>query len=181
VRAGDPLPLLFVGVRVRRSLYAQGPSERFSRVPGGPCLNLVRGAPVRMVDVDCSRVEAALQAGKLACPVCFQPLSPWGWGRRRALRTRDGLLSTKPQRSICYACDKTHILLPTVALLRRFDVAEAIGEALALKAAGSGHRRIAAGFGVPATTVRGWQPHVEKYFQGAFSASSSLGSCGARR
>src|SRR5713226_3239240 len=78
---GDSLPSLLVEVRVRKSLYAQGPSERFSRVPGGPCLNLVRGAPMRMVDADCSRVEAALQAGELACPVCFQPLSPWGWGR----------------------------------------------------------------------------------------------------
>jgi hypothetical protein len=65
-------------------------------------------------------------------------------------------LSTKPRRSICYACVKTHILLPTIALLRRFDVAEAIGEALALKAAGWGHRRIAAGFGTPSTTVRDW-------------------------
>jgi hypothetical protein len=111
---------------------------------------------MRMVDADCSRVEAALQAGELACPVCFQPLSPWGWGRRRCLRTHEGLLSTKPRRSICYACVKTHILLPTVALLRRFDVAEAIGEALALKAAGWGHRRIAAGFGIPSTTVRDW-------------------------
>src|SRR5438445_5860411 len=63
---GDSLPSLLVEVRVRKSLYAQGPSERFSRVPGGPCLNPVRGAPMRIVDADCSRVEAALQAGELA-------------------------------------------------------------------------------------------------------------------
>jgi hypothetical protein len=33
---GKPLPLLLVGVRVPRSLYAPGPSGRFCRVPGGP-------------------------------------------------------------------------------------------------------------------------------------------------
>jgi hypothetical protein len=57
---------------------------------------------------------------------------------------------------MCRVCAHTHVLLPTIALLRRFDVAEAIGEALALKVAGWGHRRIAAGMAVPPTTVRGW-------------------------
>jgi hypothetical protein len=61
-----------------------------------------------------------------------------------------------PRRSICYTCARTHVLLPTVALLRRYEVAEVIGKALALKVAGWGHRRIASGFGVPPTTARGW-------------------------
>jgi hypothetical protein len=40
-----------------------------------------------------------------------------------------------------------------VCLLRRCDLAEMIGRALALKVAGWGYRRIAANLGIPATTV----------------------------
>jgi hypothetical protein len=43
-----------------------------------------------------------------------------------------------------------------LALLRRADAAAVIGTALALKAAGRGHRRIAEGLGRAAGTVRGW-------------------------
>jgi hypothetical protein len=50
----------------------------------------------------------------------------------------------------------THVLLPLVALLRRADAATVIGTGLVLKAAGWGHRRIAAGLGRAAGTVRGW-------------------------
>ena len=50
----------------------------------------------------------------------------------------------------------TAFSLPVGALLRRRDGVEVIGAALAAKSAGAGHRRIAAGLGVPATTVRGW-------------------------
>jgi hypothetical protein len=42
------------------------------------------------------------------------------------------------------------------ALLRRVDLAEVIGAALAAKAAGAGARRIAAVWGRPVDTVRGW-------------------------
>lgn len=48
------------------------------------------------------------------------------------------------------------MLLPLVALLRRADAAAVIGAALALKAAGSGHRSIAVGLGRAAGTVRSW-------------------------
>ena len=41
-------------------------------------------------------------------------------------------------------------------LVRRADAAEVIGAALGLKAAGQGHRRIAARLGRPVLTVRGW-------------------------
>jgi hypothetical protein len=41
-------------------------------------------------------------------------------------------------------------------LARRADVAAVIGSALAAKATGAGHRRIAAALGRPAETVRGW-------------------------
>jgi hypothetical protein len=50
----------------------------------------------------------------------------------------------------------THVLLPVVALLRRADAAVVIGAALTARAAGVGHRRVAAGLGRPAETVRGW-------------------------
>lgn len=42
------------------------------------------------------------------------------------------------------------------ALLRRADAVMVIGAALLAKAAGSGHRLIAAGLDPPASTVRGW-------------------------
>jgi hypothetical protein len=48
------------------------------------------------------------------------------------------------------------VLLPGVALLRRVDLAQVIGQALLAKAQGRGHRVIAGELGVPATTVRGW-------------------------
>ena len=48
------------------------------------------------------------------------------------------------------------MLLPVLLLARRADVATVIGAALAAKAAGVGHRRIAAVLGRPTETVRGW-------------------------
>lgn len=50
----------------------------------------------------------------------------------------------------------THVLLAVSCLLRRADGVEVIGTALRAKAAGDGHRRIAARLGLPASTVRGW-------------------------
>jgi hypothetical protein len=46
------------------------------------------------------------------------------------------------------------VLLPVGVLVRRADTAVVIGTALAATAAGWGHRRIAAGLGRPAATVR---------------------------
>ncbi len=48
------------------------------------------------------------------------------------------------------------MLLPVLVLVRRADTVAVIGAALAAKAAGLGHRRIATGLGRPAETVRGW-------------------------
>jgi hypothetical protein len=53
-------------------------------------------------------------------------------------------------------CGKSHSCWPDLLVGRRIDLAEVIGEALEAKAAGSGHRRIASGLGIPAGTVRGW-------------------------
>ena len=48
------------------------------------------------------------------------------------------------------------MLLPVGLLLRRADAVVVIGAALVAKAGGAGWRRIAAGMGRPAETVRGW-------------------------
>jgi hypothetical protein len=50
----------------------------------------------------------------------------------------------------------THVLLAVSCVLRRADGADVIGAALRVKAAGVGHRPIAAVLGRPVSTVRGW-------------------------
>src|SRR6266511_1750624 len=115
---------------------AQGPPNL---VAEGRALLMVRGAPVVMVDSDPDRVELALAAGELACarPGCGGVLGPWGWARGRWLRDR------------CRerACRATHVLLPTVGLLRRLDLVEVIGAALLARARQASLRRVAAELG----------------------------------
>jgi len=48
------------------------------------------------------------------------------------------------------------VLISTDSLLPRRDLAEAIGAALATKAAGHGYRRAAAAAGAPVSTTRRW-------------------------
>jgi hypothetical protein len=48
------------------------------------------------------------------------------------------------------------VLLPVSGLLRRVDLAEVIGQALLARARQASLRQIAAGLGVPLSTVRGW-------------------------
>ena len=105
-----------------------------------------------MVGSDPVEVEVRLRAGELACP-CGGGLSPWGHGRRRAVR---GVGVLRPRRARCTACQVTHVLLAVSCLLRRADGVEVIGAALRAKASGLGHRPIAARLGRPASTVRGW-------------------------
>jgi len=59
-------------------------------------------------------------------------------------------------RARCRWCRVSHALLPSFALLRRVDVVWVIGAALERAAAGAGLRPVAAGLGVPHTTVRDW-------------------------
>lgn len=113
------------------------------------------GAPVLMVEPDPARVERALVAGGLVCPRCAGVLRPWG-GTRRWLREGGVARRVRVRRSRCRGCRVTHVLLPVRALARRLDLAEVIGRALLAKAAGQGHRAVAAGLGLPPTTVRGW-------------------------
>ena len=80
------------------------------------------------------------------------------------------------------------MLLPVTCLLRRVHLAEVIGEALRLKAAGGGHRSIAAELGAAPTTVRGWlrrfaarAENIRAHFTGwAYRLDPSLGEIAPR-
>ena len=111
-----------------------------------------------MVGTDPVVVEERLRSGALTCPGCGDGgLAPWGYARARSVRHRDGRVEAmRPQRGRCGACRGTHVLLPVTGLLRRADGVAVIGAALVGKAAGAGHRRIAAGLGRAPSTVRGW-------------------------
>lgn len=109
-----------------------------------------------MVGTDPVEVERALLAGELACPECSGVLRPWGHARWRWSREEHGTVRHRPRRSACSGCARTHVLLPTCWLPRRADAVSVIGAALLAKAAGLGHRPIAAALGRPASTVRGW-------------------------
>ena len=109
------------------------------------------------VNADPDVVERQLGGGELACPLCGGVLARWGNGAARRVRLLDGPeAELVPRRSRCRGCRATHVLLPAWCLARRADAGEVIGLALEVKAAGEGHRVIAARLGRPASTVRGW-------------------------
>ncbi|MGH9077957.1 MAG: DUF6431 domain-containing protein [Acidimicrobiales bacterium] len=102
-------------------------------------------------------VEADLVGGLLGCPACGGVLGPWGHARARPLRRRGGREDrVRPRRGRCRGCGRTHVLLGDDALLRRRDEVAVIGEAIEAKAAGRGHRQIAARLGTPPWRVRRW-------------------------
>ena len=109
------------------------------------------------VNADRGVVERQLGGGELACPSCGGVLARWGNGVARRVRVAEGPdVELVPRRSRCRGCGATHVLLPAWCLARRADAGEVIGFALEGKAAGSGHRLVAARLGRPASTVRGW-------------------------
>lgn len=108
------------------------------------------------VTVEPEVLEVDLAAGRVCCPGCHGPLSPWGFGRERELRMLHAVRSFRPRRSYCHACQTTHVIVPAWSVPRRRDCAEVIGAALLAKAQGDGHRKIAARLGRPPATVRGW-------------------------
>lgn len=119
---------------------------------------------MRMVDADADSVEVQLRAGQIKCLDCEGKLRPWGFGRERTLRDREERVQLRPRRSICRTCSEirgrltTHVLLPTLALLRRADVAKVIGEALSASIEERMSRREAASWArVPVDTLRGWR------------------------
>lgn len=109
-----------------------------------------------IVGIDEAAVEADLMGRRICCPKCKVGLRPWGHGVEREVRLADRAERRRPRRSICRACTATHVLVPEDTLLRRRDGAEVIGTALAAKARGHGHRKIAADLGRLPSTVRGW-------------------------
>jgi hypothetical protein len=112
---------------------------------------------VLTVNADRGVVERQLGGGELACPSCGGVLARWGNGAARRVRVAEGPdVELVPRRSRCRGCGATHVLLPAWCLARRADAGEVIGLALEAKAAGSGHRLVAARLGRPASTVRGW-------------------------
>jgi hypothetical protein len=112
---------------------------------------------VLTVNADRGVVERQLGGGELACPSCGGVLARWGNGAARRVRVAEGPdVELVPRRSRCRGCGATHVLLPAWCLARRADAGEVIGFALEGKAAGSGHRLVAARLGRPASTVRGW-------------------------
>src|SRR6266542_104294 len=88
------------------------------------------------------------------CPDCGQPMVFWS-GYQRYVRL-GRVWRVWVARAKCRPCGVTHALLPSFLLLRRVDVVWVIGEALERVAAGVGVRPVAAGLGVPHTTVRDW-------------------------
>ena len=112
---------------------------------------------MQMVEPDADAVEARLRAGQIACPGCGGELRPWGFARCRTVRDHEGSLRLRPRRSVCRGCAITHVLLPAVLLLRRADVAAAIGEALhAHFVSGATQERVAEAAGAPVDTARRW-------------------------
>jgi transposase-like protein len=107
--------------------------------------------------LDVEQAEADLAAGVLTCPRCAGRLRPWSWAPVRRVRQLDrSVVAARPRRTRCGTCRSTHVLLPAWCLPRRADTAEVVGAALVAKAAGRGHRSIAADLGRPASTVRRW-------------------------
>lgn len=120
--------------------------------PEGRAVPWCMEAPVIMVGTDSVEVERRLSSGELVCP-CGGGLGRWGFARARTVR---GAGVLRPRRVRCVGCRVTHVLLSVACLLRRADAVEVIGAALRAKAAGAGHRPIAARLDRPASTVRGW-------------------------
>lgn len=115
------------------------------------------GGAVVTVGLGAVEVESRLVSGELRCPGCAGALGPWGWARTRLLRDGRGPgLVLRPRRSRCRSCGSSHVLLPAFALVRRADVVEVIGQALAVVARGAGARTAAEQVGRPVETVRGW-------------------------
>jgi transposase-like protein len=95
-----------------------------------------------------------VQVPRVDCPDCGQPMVFWS-GYQRYVRV-GRVWRVWVARARCRSCRVTHALLPSFLLLRRLDVVWVIGAALERVGAGAGLRPVAAGLGVPHTTVRDW-------------------------
>jgi hypothetical protein len=78
-------------------------------------------------------------------------------GYRRFVRGRARVHRIWIRRCRCRPCARSHALIPSFLLMRRFDSAGVIGAALARSVSGTGLRTVATAIDVPHTTVRGWR------------------------
>lgn len=109
--------------------------------------------------MDVESYEAAgKKVGRLrrACPDCRGPLIFWS-GYRRFVRGRERVHRIWIPRCRCRVCARSHALIPSFVLIRRYDPAGVIGAALARSVSGIGMRTVAATLDLPHTTVRGWR------------------------
>lgn len=112
---------------------------------------------MQMVEADAESVEARLRAGEIVCVSCGGELRPWGYARWRTLRDHGRLVRLRPRRSRCRSCRVSHVLLPTLVLLRRVDLVAVIGSALVGRhVEGRTRVEVARAAGAPWDTVRGW-------------------------
>jgi hypothetical protein len=116
-----------------------------------------------IVGVAPHEVEPMLAAGVgpthaagAACPACGGELRGTWRGYARSVRRDGRVWRLAIRRARCTSCRRTHALLPSFVVPRRLDAARAVHLALALAAAGWGHRPIAGRLALPASTVRGW-------------------------
>jgi hypothetical protein len=116
-----------------------------------------RCTDMQMVEADAESVEARLRAGEIACVGCGGELRPWAYARWRTLRDHGRPVRLRPRRSRCRSCQTSHVLLPTLVLLRRVDLVTVIGAALVgRRAEGRTRAEVARAAGAPWDTVRGW-------------------------
>jgi hypothetical protein len=112
---------------------------------------------MQMVEPDAESVEARLQSGEMVCARCCGEVRPWGHARWRTLRDHGRQVRLRPRRSRCRECLVSHVLRPTLVLLRRVDVAAVIGTALVARHVECRRRaEVARAAGAPWDTVRGW-------------------------
>ena len=97
-----------------------------------------------------------LVTGEISCPNCGARVVPWGFARRRVVRTFGGPRSITPRRVRCRSCKTTHVVLPSEVVLRRRDDAGVIGHALLRAACGARAGEIARELGRSRETVRNW-------------------------
>ena len=95
-------------------------------------------------------------APRRSCPDCGGPLIYWS-GYLRFMRGGERSHRIWIRRCRCQRCARSHALIPSFLLIRRFDPAAVIGAALVRSVSGAGLRTVAAAFDVPHTTVRDWR------------------------
>lgn len=135
-----------------------------------------------MTVVDPAAARAAVRAGTVSCPQagCEGTLRVWSKARARQVRMGGGeRVQVRPDRARCRTCGVTQVLLPAGCLPRRAYGVEVIGAALTAAGTGSGYRCVAAGIGVPVSTVRAWirsiARNVEQLTGTAVTVMRSLG------